>query len=96
MARRHLVPDGLTVRGNQVSSNIGAPERERGGAGEGFTEQDIDLADLVDATLLRTEQGVNPLAQTLIDAGFGVAEQLDRQLIRLLGYVDHSRVDAVD
>src|SRR5207237_8791917 len=52
---RDLVPHGLPVAGDQVSANTRPAQRERGGAGESFTEQDVDLTYFVDAALLGAE-----------------------------------------
>ena len=67
MTGRHLVPDGLSVRGDQVSLHTGPPQCERRGVGEGLADQHVHLADLVDTALLGAEQRVDPLAELVGD-----------------------------
>ena len=94
---RDLVPDGLAVRRHQVGLRTSLPQGQRGRAGERLAEEHVELAHLVDAALLRTEQRKDALTQLLVDRRLGIPDQPDVQdFVDIVSYVNHRRVHAVD
>ena len=96
MAGLDLVPDGLTVRRHQLGLSTGLPQGQRGRTRERLTDEHVELAHLVDPALLRIEQFVDALAQLLVDRRLGIRQQPHPQVIVLVRYVNHRRVDTVD